>query len=284
MTSELTGHTVLVTGGSMGIGLACARELVTRGAKVFIAAREPRAVESALQVLREAGDTRVDGASGDVSDPDAVERLIEGATKLGTLSGVVNAAGVYGPIGPSTLVDPTAWWETIRINLFGTFLVTRAACRAMTRGGSIVLFAGGGAGSPFPNYTAYASSKVAVVRFAESVAMEVASAGIRVNAIAPGFVATRLHDQTLLAGEALAGEFAIKTKAMLEGDAAVSPGIAAAAVAFLISENAKAITGRFIAAPYDDWAHWSDHVEELHESDLFTLRRIVPRDRGLSWQ
>jgi 3-oxoacyl-[acyl-carrier protein] reductase len=183
-------------------------------------------------------------------------------------------------------VDPAAWFDAIRVNLFGTFQVAREACRRMidrkTRG-SIVLMSGGGAATPFPNYTAYACGKVAVVRFTETLAAEVAQHGIRVNCVAPGFVATRLHDQTLAAGAALAGGFVEKTKTELaKGGVPVS--VPARAVAFLLSSNAAGITGRFVAAPYDGWAEWPSHLEAIAGSDVFTLRRIVPRDRGMDWQ
>jgi 3-oxoacyl-[acyl-carrier protein] reductase len=212
--------------------------------------------------------------------------MLDAARELGGLHGVVHAAGIYGPIGPVTQVDPDAWLEAVRVNLFGTFLVLRAACRRMIEGGSggsIVLLSGGGAASPFPNYTAYACGKVGVVRLTETASLEVASHGIRVNCVAPGFVATRLHEQTLAAGEALAGEFAAKTKAEL-AKGGVPASVAARTAAFLLSSRADGITGRFVAAPYDRWEQWPGHLEQIAGSDLFTLRRIVPRDRGMDWQ
>jgi len=286
ITGQLDGKTVLVTGGSMGIGLACARELIAQGACVFIAARGQGTLADALDQLRSLAPDRVRGATADVSVPASVEELFGRVSAFGKLAGVVHAAGIYGPIGKIRSLDPDKWLEAVRVNLFGTFLVTRAACRAFSatkNGGSIVLLAGGGAATPFPSYTAYASSKVAVVRLAETVALEVAAEGIRVNAIAPGFVATRLHQQTLEAGAELAGEFLETTKARL-AEGGVSPGVAARAAAFLLSDRARDITGRFLAAPYDDWEHWPEHLDQLVGSDLFTLRRIVPRDRGQDWQ
>jgi NAD(P)-dependent dehydrogenase (short-subunit alcohol dehydrogenase family) len=286
VTAELEGRTILITGGSMGIGYACARELIDRGARVFIAARGKPALDEALKQLRLIAPGRVDGASADVSVSDSVDELFAQVKTFGDLTGLVHAAGIYGPIGTITQVDPADWFDAVRINLFGTFLVTRAACRAMSdgrQGGSIVLLSGGGAATPFPNYTAYASSKVAVARLAETVALEVAPDGIRVNSIAPGFVATRLHQQTLAAGEGLAGDFLQTTKSRL-AEGAVPPEVAARAVAFLLSDRSRYITGRFLAAPYDDFESWPDHLDKMRDSDLFTLRRIVPRDRGMDWQ
>jgi 3-oxoacyl-[acyl-carrier protein] reductase len=172
------------------------------------------------------------------------------------------------------------------VNLFGTFLVAReAACRLKrTRGGRIVLYSGGGAATPFPNYTAYASGKAAVVRFCETIAIELAPYNIEVNAIAPGFVVTRLHRQTLAAGAAGAGdEFLAKTQSEL-AKGGVPASVGAECAAFLVSDAAKGITGKFVAAPYDDYRDWPQHLRELHSSDIFTLRRILPKDRGMNWQ
>jgi NAD(P)-dependent dehydrogenase (short-subunit alcohol dehydrogenase family) len=284
----LAGKTVVVTGGSLGIGLACAEECLRSGAQVVICARGKGALDEARQALEAIPGARVRSVRADVAEARDVERVVDAALELSGegLHGVVHSAGVYGPIGPVVKVDPDEWLEAVRVNLFGTFLVARAACRRMIeRGtkGSIVLMSGGGAATPFANYTAYACGKVGVVRLTETLALEVASHGVRVNCIAPGFVATRLHAQTLEAGEALAGSFVETTKQQL-AKGGVPPTVAARTAAFLLSDRAAGITGRFVAAPYDEWERWPERLEQIAGSDLFTLRRIVPRDRGMDWQ
>jgi NAD(P)-dependent dehydrogenase (short-subunit alcohol dehydrogenase family) len=284
--TSLRGATVVVTGGSMGIGRAVAEEIARRGGRLVICARgAPPLLETASELERQF-DAQVQTVVADVARAQDVERLFEAARATGGVQGLVHCAAVQGPIGSVTDVAPDTWLEALRINLFGTFLVTQAACRAMTaqgEGGSIVLLSGGGAGGPFPNYTAYACSKVAVARFAESVALEVADRGIRVNCVGPGFVATRMHDETLAAGERAGAEYLTKTRAEL-AKGGVPASVAARTVAFLLSPRAQGITGRFVAAPHDDWEHWPEHRREIEGSDLFTLRRIVPRDRGMNWQ
>ncbi|MBI4503673.1 MAG: SDR family oxidoreductase [Gemmatimonadetes bacterium] len=286
MTGMLAGRTVVITGGSMGIGLACAEECVREGATVVIGARGEKDLAAAAERLTLTGKGPVRAVRTDVTSAAEVDRLLAVALELGRLDGVIHAAGIYGPIGPVVKVDPDEWFDAIRVNLLGSFLVARASCRVMAEKGtqgSIVLMSGGGAATPFPNYTAYACGKVAVVRLAETLAQEVAPAGIRVNAIAPGFVATRLHQQTLEAGAGLAGAFVDTTRQQL-AQGGVPPTVAARTCSFLLSDKASGITGRFVAAPYDGWEKWPDHLAEIGGSDLFTLRRIIPKDRGMDWQ
>ncbi|MGC8484337.1 MAG: SDR family NAD(P)-dependent oxidoreductase [Candidatus Baltobacteraceae bacterium] len=284
---NLSGKVVLVTGGSLGIGFAAAEACLAAGGSTFICARGAHDLADATTRLQSKyGAGRAFGITADISLRNNVTRLFDEVdSKFGRIDGVIHAAGIYGPIGTVADVEPDAWMEVLRVNLFGSFLVTREACRHMRErdGGRIVLLSGGGAATPFPNYTGYACSKVGVVRLTETVAQEMSGANIEINCLAPGFVATRLHEQTLASGAEAGAEFYQKTQALLE-EGAVPASVGGRAAAFLVSEAANGITGKFVAAPYDGWGAWSRHLEELRDSDLFTLRRIVPKDRGLSWQ
>ena len=287
MTTEanLSGKNILVTGGSLGIGYATAETCLKAGASVVICARNVADLDAAVGKLEAQGFDRVAGISADVTQQDQVEAALDAVESFGTLSAVIHAAGILGPIGNLTQVDPTEWFNTIQVNLFGAVLVTRQACLRLqkTGGGRIVLFSGGGAATPFPHYSAYACSKVGVVRFTETIAQEMADSQIEINCVAPGFVITRLHQQTLDAG-AMAGEgYLEKTKAEIE-KGGVSPYVGAAAAAFLASDAAIGITGKFVAAPYDGWQDWGSHLDELRDTDIFTLRRILPKERNMNWQ
>jgi 3-oxoacyl-[acyl-carrier protein] reductase len=283
----LNGKSVLVTGGSRGIGFACAAEALRAGASVTLCARGAGELRAARALLAgEFGQERVTMETGDVARENDVERVCARAVAtFGGLDAVIHAAAVLAPIGNVLDVDPAAWRANLEVNVFGTFAVVRHAARLMRgRGGRIVAFSGGGASGPFPNYTAYACSKVAVVRFVETVAQELRGESIEINALAPGFVATRMHQETLAAGADAAGsEYLERTKGELESGG-VAPEVPAAAAVFLISDRAAGITGRFVSAVYDGWQRWPEHLAELDGSDLFTLRRILPKDRGLEWQ
>lgn len=284
--TNLAGKNILVTGGSLGIGYATAETCLKAGAKVAICARNPADLEAAVRKLNEQGYDAIAGIPADVTQQDQVDAALDAVeSHFGTVSAVIHAAGILGPIGDITQVDPVEWFNTIQVNLFGAVLVTRQACLRLqkTGGGRIVLFSGGGAAYAFPNYSAYACSKVGVVRFTETIAQEMAASQIEINCVAPGFVITRLHQQTLAAGELAGKEYLEKTKAEID-KGGVSPYVGAAAAAFLASDAANGITGKFVAAPYDGWNEWSDHLEELRDTDIFTLRRILPKERGMNWQ
>ena len=270
---DLREKNILITGGSLGLGFACAQECLRAGGKIVIYARDPAHVEAAVQKLEPLGTGNIAGVAGDVTSLQGLDAALDMLeSRFGAITSLVHAAAVQGPIGEITTVDPDEWLNAIRINLFGTFLAVRQTCARMkARGGRIVLFSGGGAAAPFPNYTAYACSKTGVVRFAETVAQEMAPYGIEINALAPGLVATRMLAQTLAAGQTPKSQ-------------PVPASVGAEAAAFLLSDAAAGITGKLLAARHDGWRDWPEHVNELRDRDIFTLRRIVPRDRGLNWQ
>jgi 3-oxoacyl-[acyl-carrier protein] reductase len=122
-----------------------------------------------------------------------------------------------------------------------------------------------------------------VVRFTETLAEETRGDGIDVNAIAPGALNTRLLDQVLAAGSKLAGVafYQQSIKQRDEGGAPVEKG--ARLCAFLLSTESDGITGKLISAVWDPWDHLPEHREQLNTSDIYTLRRIVPKDRGFGW-
>jgi 3-oxoacyl-[acyl-carrier protein] reductase len=274
----------VVTGGSLGIGREIARAFCGAGDTVVLVAREPGALEAAAEELRRAGG-RAETAVCDVSDDAAVEAAVRGILDAhGRVDVLVNSAGIYGPVGPFVENDLGAWCETVEVNLLGAVRTTRRLLPGMIerRQGSVINLSGGGATGPKPGYSAYAATKTALVRFTEIVAHEVAPYGIRVNAIAPGFVATRLHRATLEAGTAAPDHAQVEQKLRQGGD---DPRRAAELALFLADERSSGVSGRLISAIWDDWASLADRGPELEGSDLFTLRRIddmfyreVPRE------
>jgi NAD(P)-dependent dehydrogenase (short-subunit alcohol dehydrogenase family) len=286
--SVLSGRSALVTGASRGLGGAIAESFVASGADVLLMARsvqELQRVRDELAVRARPGQ-RVHAVAGDVSQPDDCSAAVDHAVSLfGGLTILVNDAGVYGPLGRLEDVDWTEWEAAVRVNLMGTALMCRAAIRPMRgRGyGKIVNLSGGGATGPQPRFSAYAASKAAVVRLTETLADELRDDRIDVNALAPGPLNTRLLDQVLAAGPEKTGrevhERALRQRA--EGGVPLERG--AALATFLASAASDGITGRLLSAVWDDWESLPGRRDVLARSDVFTLRRIVPSDRGLPW-
>jgi NAD(P)-dependent dehydrogenase (short-subunit alcohol dehydrogenase family) len=138
----------------------------------------------------------------------------------------------------------------------------------------IVNYSGGGAATPFPRYSAYATSKIAIVRFTENLSLELAEDGFDVNCVSPGFVLTRLHQDTLAAGSKAASHaFYENTRKQIESGG-VPPEKAADLTAFLLSSGSDGITGKFIAVPWDAWEN-KDFRDRLRtDRDFATIRRI----------
>jgi 3-oxoacyl-[acyl-carrier protein] reductase len=213
----------------------------------------------------------------DVSDLDGVRAFAQWIEKRGLfVDGLVNCAGVYGPIGKTSTVDLIDFTNTININFLGTVYMCSVFAPLLKSAArkKIVNYAGGGAAMPFPNYSAYATSKIAVVRFTENLSTELSSEAFDVNCVAPGFVVTRVHQQTLDAGSQNAGEEFYKLTQKQIKSGGTPPQRAAELTCFLLSHASDGITGKFISAPWDPW-HTEDFQKLLrNDKDIATLRRI----------
>ena len=285
---KLQGKKILITGASQGLGLAVAERCLAEGADVAVCARTREAIERVGATLRGRASKgqRVLAAVADVANADEIEALVARVDReLEGLDGLVNNAGVYGPKGLTEEVDWAEWAKAVEINLFGTVLPCRAVLPGFRKRGRgrIVNLSGGGATAPLPRFSAYAASKAAVVRFTETLAEELRGTPILVNAVAPGALNTRLLEEAIAAGPDKVGqsfyERALRQKA--DGGAPLEKG--AALCAFLLSSESDGIQGRLLSAVWDPWADLPARLTELAESDIYTLRRIVPKDRGRNW-
>jgi NAD(P)-dependent dehydrogenase (short-subunit alcohol dehydrogenase family) len=281
----LAGRSAVITGANQGLGRAMAEHFVRAGASVLLTARGAELLQQTaaeLAPLARPGQkilTRVaDVARADDCDATAAQAFAE----LDNPCVLVNNAGVYGPFGLIEDNDWAEWVKAIEINLFGTVLMCRAFLPRMraARYGKIINLSGGGATAPLPRVSSYAASKAAVVRFTETLAEETRGTGIDVNAIAPGALNTRLMDELIAAGPEKVGKtfFEKMTKTRDSGGTPLDKG--AELTVFLASGASDGITGRLLSAVWDDWANLPQQREQLAGSDIYTLRRITPDDRG----
>ncbi len=285
---KLAGRRALITGASQGFGLAVARRFVEEGADVMLCSRGADQLAGARDELLDlAGErSRVAAMPADVADASDVQRLVGAALDhLGGIEVLVASAGIQGPTGRVQDVDWAEWRQAIEINLLGTVLCCRAVLPHFIarKYGKIVLLSGGGATSPRPYFSAYAASKAAVVRFGETLAAELRGTGIDVNSIAPGALNTRMLDEVLEAGPAGVGQTAYEEAVRQKADGGTPLEVGAALCAFLASAASDGITGKLISAVWDPWKRFPEHMDQLVGSDVYTLRRIVPGDRGMDW-
>lgn len=228
------GKVVVVTGGTRGIGRACAEAFVAEGAKVALCGRSQASAEEAAASM--GGGAR--GYACDMADPDAVKQFLEAVTAdLGPVSILVNNAGITRD-GLLMRMKDADWHAVMETNLTGMFYTCRAVARDMLKQrygriinlSSIVGIRGQGGQSN------YAAAKAGIIGFSKAYAQEVASRNITVNVVAPGYIET---DMTANLGEA-----ALKaiTERIPMGRAGQSAEIAKA-VLFLASDDASYITG-----------------------------------------
>jgi len=284
---SLAGRTAIITGASQGLGAAIAEHFLAEGAKVALCGRNIGDLD--VQQKRLAGTfgaDRVWAKRADVSKRTDVDALFDEAqSRFGRLDILVGNAGVYGPMGSIDAVDWDEWVEAIAINLTGAVYCARKAVAVFKpqRYGKILMLSGGGATSPLPGISAYAASKAAIVRFSETLALETREWNIDVNAIAPGALMTRLTDQLIAAGPDRVGAALHARMVKLKQEGGTPLTVGAALCGYLASADSDGLTGRLIAAPWDPWPFSEDHRRQIAESDIYTLRRIVPKDRGRTW-
>ncbi len=272
---------ILLTGSSSGIGRALAERLLSKGHEIWGLAR------SAQDDLVAAQGGRFLASRCDVSHWEEVSAV---ATKVdrhwGMLDALVCCAGVQGEIHRALEADPGRWSETVRVNLDGTFFPLRALHPLLARStgrAKVVCFSGGGSTKARANFSAYGAAKTAIVRLVETIAEEEKHSRLDINAIAPGAINTRLTEEVLNLGPAVVGEAEYKAALKQKATGGNSLDRALDCLEWLISPQSDGISGRLISAPWDPWQALDTRASTLSNSDIFTLRRITPEDRGQSW-
>ncbi len=230
-----------VTGASQGIGRACAAELARAGARVVAGARQQGKLAQLVEEIRSEGG-QAEAVPLDVSSPDSIKAAFaQAAERFGPVTVLVNNAGVTRD-GLALRMSSEAWHQVLETNLTGSFLCVQAALQGMMkqRWGRIINVTSVVALSGNPGQANYVSAKAGLIGLTKSLALEIASRNITVNAVAPGFIATgmtealdeKVREQILTA---------VPLKRMGE------PEEIAKAVAFLAGEDASYITGQVLS-------------------------------------
>lgn len=253
--NDLENKVIVITGAGRGIGKAIAQSFAEDKSKLSLISQSENVYKTADSLS-----TETISFKGDVSDHSFCKQAMADTIKrFGQIDVLVNAAAIIGPTGEVHLTQPEDWSKTIQVNLIGTYNMTKEALNVMipNKIGKIINFAGGGAAYAFPNFSAYACSKAAAVRFTETVAEEMRANNIQINIIAPGANDTDMLDQVRAAG----GD--VRTIVSIDKPIAL--------VRFLASDKSGSITAKFIHV-YDEYTNF----HELNDESMYTLRRIEP--------
>lgn len=269
--SALPDQVAIVTGGGRGIGRAIARTLASEGAKVAVIARSRNELESTVSEIGGSGGTAA-AFPADVTDAEAIRGVIgEIDRRMGHVDLLVNNAGTLGPLRPLADSDPEEWWRGMEVNVRGPMLATHAVLSGMIarrRGRIVNVSSGGGTAAP-PYFSSYITSKTALIRFTECVAVEVKQFGVAAFSISPGTVRTAMTDVSLnsVDGKRWLPWF----KKIFDDGLDLSPDKAADLVLRLASGKADALTGRFLA-PTDDLDAMVADIGRIEEENLYSLR------------
>lgn len=227
---------VLVLGGSGGIGSAVVRRIVASGGRAFIAGREP------TRLAEVAAETGCLFGVVEATDPDAVDAIADRAVEaLGGLTGLVNCVGSI-LLKPAHLTSAADWQATIAANLTTAFACVRSAGRVLRGdGGSVVLVSSAAARIGLPNHEAIAAAKGGIEGLVRAAAATYASAGIRINAVAPGLVKTPMTQRLWEDPQIAQASMQMHALGRLG-----EPGDIARAIAFLVDPANSWITGQVL--------------------------------------
>jgi len=276
---------ILITGASKGLGNLLAKKMAHSGFDLCIVARNETLLRKFSAKLASETGRNIVPIVCNLANSNAVLKLINTIKKdFTSLEAIINNAAIHGPIGPLWKNDWNLWEEVIQVNLLAPVALCHGLFPLIQKTkGSILNLSGGGATAPRANFSAYSTAKAGLVRFSETLAEEVKSLGVRVNCIAPGAMKTNLLSEVIKKGPQISGknEYDFAKKIFTNDNTNINRVVDL--VDFLITKKGSKITGKIISAIWDDWGIWPEHIDELLNSDAYTIRRITGRDRGFDW-
>jgi len=269
MDLGLNNKVALITGASMGIGFEISKKYIIEGASLVICSRNEQKLILAEKKLKKLLNKNqfIVSVPTDISNSADIDNLFNIIDNNNiNIYILINNAGILGLKGLAEEIDWFNWLEVININLLGSVLMCRKILPKfkLNNQGKIIQLSGGGATFPTTFESAYAVSKTGIVRYIEILSKETNGYNIDINAIAPGKIKTRLNKNS-------------KDDNFVSFEKAVNLAV------FLGCDKSNGITGKLISAQWDNWEYFSDHLEELKNTDVYTLRRIIGKDRNMYW-
>jgi NAD(P)-dependent dehydrogenase (short-subunit alcohol dehydrogenase family) len=261
----------VVTGGGRGLGRAFAQALAAAGYAVAVLARSEAELAETVALVERSGGT-ASAFRADVTDKAAVDHAFaEVEQSLGPIDLLVNNAGVVGPLGPFAENDVGAWWRTLDVNLHGQILCSHRVLPGMIarRRGRIVNIASGGGTTMLPYFSAYVTSKTALIRFSECLAFEVKQHGIAVFAMGPGTVRTAMSEYSLNSTEGRT--WLPWFRDIFDEGRDLPPARPAALLVALASGKADVLSGRYVY-PQDNLERLIEEAREIEARKLYSLQ------------
>lgn len=272
---RLGNRVALITGGGRGIGRAMALAYAKEGASLALAARSREELQETSRLVEALG-ASVCIIPTDVTDHAQVKAMVRDALdRFCRIDVLINNAGIAGPVGSIQDNDVASWIETVQVNLIGTFLCCREVLPTMLEQdrGKIINLSGGGGMAAWGELSAYCSSKAAVVRLTEGLAIELAGTNVQVNVLGPGSINTRLwenlRDSAKESGSA--DIYDVGQRVTSGGGASIEK--AAELAVFLASDESGDLSGRLIHSLLDDFWGLPPLIPEIMASDAYLLRR-----------
>ncbi len=271
-TSEFKNKNILVTGAGRGIGKRFALGFARLGAKIGLVGRSKAEIDLAHIEIEQAGGTAL-RLCADVTDSDEITLAAGRArTRFGApIDVLICAAAITGPLDSFLEGAPKAWADAIQTNLLGVVHSCRAVLPNMVekRAGKIIVLACESDELPKLNFSAYATSKTAVVRFVEAISAEVLDHNVQINCLDPGPAYTNFTDEIIRAENRIEPRVLTAAKETRR-TGGVSPERQLEHAAFLASEQSNHISGKLIRVT-DDWKKLKNATLR---PDAFTLRRV----------
>jgi len=272
-TGEFANKSVLVTGAGRGLGKRFALGFARLGAKIALVGRSKAEIDLAHIEIEQAGGNAL-RVRADVTDPEQLSLAVDRTRVVfgRPIDILICAAAVPGPLNSFLNSPLKAWTEAIQINLLGVVHSCRAVLPSMVerRAGKIIVLTCDSDALPKTNFSAYSTSKTAVVRFVEALSAEVVDHNIQVNCFDPGPAYTNLTDEIIDAENRLDPHVVAEAKE-IRRTGGLSPELQLEHVAFLASEKSNHITGKLIHVT-DDWKKMKNATLR---PDALTLRRVA---------
>ena len=273
-----------ISGATGFAGSMIADHLARQGVDLLVSAQDIEKLDQLVKDLtKRYPNVKIKGFSCDLSQPNFWE-IVTTYSKDLYIQNYINCTGIQGQLGPSSEISYQEMLRVFNVNLFSSIYLSNFFANKLQADQklSIILFSGGGSTGPRPLFMPYSLSKTSLLRFVENFAAENLNENIRINAIAPGVMPSRMQEEVLHSrGMEKSQDYLVAENTLFGQNLEYRKLLELCD--FLISHQSQGITGKLINANWDNWPEWPNHLVELESSDLYTLRRVTSRDRGQEW-